>query len=103
MAASKSAESHLYTLTCRLCKFRVEAPVLNGIRPGMTKEAATADVVDRTIRAENEFFREHWQREHPDEAAEIARHIAAVAQLARVASYHKRVLDSRFEDASETP
>ena len=97
MVARKPAKSELYTLTCRLCKFRLEVPVLEGIRPGMTREAATADVVERTIRAENEFFRDHWQHEHPDEAAEIIHHIAMVTKLARVSAYHRWAIDAQFE------
>ena len=103
MVAAQPAKTDLYTLTCRLCKFRLDVPVLDGIRPDMTKEAATADVVDRTIRAENEFFRDHWQREHPDEAAEITHHVAMVTKLARVSAYHRWALDAQFEGLAEEP
>ena len=103
MVASMSAKSELYTLTCRLCKYRLEIPVLEGIRPGVTKEAATADVVDRTIRAENEFFRDHWQRRHPDKAAEITHLIAMATKLARVSAYHRWALDVQFEGPAEEP
>jgi hypothetical protein len=53
------------------------------------------------IRAQNEFFRENWQRKHPEEAAEITRHIVAVTQLTRVRDYQSRVLNGRFEELAD--
>jgi hypothetical protein len=92
-----------FVMTCRLCKTRVVAPVLDGVRAGMTEDEARDDVMGRMIRAENDFFRDHWQRKHSDKAAEIPRHIALVTTLARVSAYHKRVLDFRFEGFEEGP
>lgn len=67
----------------------------------MTEEAATTDVLGRMIRAEDSFFRDHWQREHPEEAGEVTRHIALVARLARATTYGKLVLDRQFEGLQE--
>jgi hypothetical protein len=88
-------------LSCRLCKHRATFPVLDGVRADMTEEDARTDVVGRIIRAENDFFRDHWQRKHPVEAAEVTQHIALVTRLARVTTYHKRVLESRFNGLPE--
>lgn len=85
-------------LTCRLCKHHTAADVLAGIRADMTEEAAKTETVGRLLRAEREFFQNHWQQAHPAQAEEIIQHITAVEQLARVTSYHKRVFDTRFEE-----
>ncbi|MFZ1023293.1 MAG: hypothetical protein WAN87_04080 [Thermoplasmata archaeon] len=60
-------------------------------------EEATASAVEQSIRAEKKFLRTHWRKAHPAEAEEISRHIQAVTQLARVTTFHKRVLAGRFE------
>jgi hypothetical protein len=69
----------------------------------MTEEQAKLAITEQTVRAEDNFFRDHWKREHPAEAEEIAHHIEQVAKLARVTTYHKRVLDSRVEGQGEVP
>ena len=97
MAAHGRVDVGLYTLSCRRCEFSTTAPVFDGVRVDMTMEEAQNDVMGRMIRAQNEFFRDHWQHEHPEEAAEITRHIVAVTQLTRVRDYQTRVFDSQFE------
>jgi hypothetical protein len=103
MVAQGSGNEGLYSVHCRLCQFSVKAHMFDGVRAGMTMKEAQDDVMGRMIRAQNEFFRDHWLRKHPEEAAEIMEHIAAVTRLARVTSYQRRVLYGRFEGLAEQP
>ncbi len=84
-------------LECKLCYFERTVTVSGRIKPGMTQERANALVVTECIRAEESFFRHHWNKAHPTEAEEILRHIRAVKRLARLTSYRKRVLSARVE------
>jgi hypothetical protein len=89
-----------FALECRLCSFHQTVTVSSGIKPDMTQQDATAMVVEECTRAEEDFFRDHWSKAHPAEAGEIVHHISAVEKLAKVTSYHKRVLSARVEGPS---
>lgn len=87
-------------VTCRLCNHHAEFEVLVGVR-AKTEEDTRAEIAGRFLRAENDFFQNHWQSAHPVQAGEIVLHVASIARLARVSAYHKRVLESRFEELTE--
>jgi len=91
------------TMQCRLCGFHRTVAVSGTIRPDMTQEQATRAIADQSVKAEDNFFRDHWESQHAAEAHEIKAHIYQVAKLARVTTYHKRVLDSRIEGQGEVP
>jgi hypothetical protein len=93
------AEPVRFTMTCRLCTFHRTVSISGTVRPGMSQAEATVAITEQTVRAEDNFFRDHWQRAHPAEAAEIEHHIQQVAKLTRLTSYHKRVLETLVENA----
>jgi hypothetical protein len=91
------ADTFRFIMECRLCSFRQAVDVSEGIRSSMTEKDVTASLAGEAIRAEERFFQGHWVNTHPAEAKEISYHLEQVANLARVTTYQKRVLDGRFE------
>jgi hypothetical protein len=92
-----------FTMQCRMCPFHRTVSVSGTIQPGMSQEQATKAIADQSVRAEDNFFRDHWGRVHPAEAQEITHHIEQVAKLGRVTTYHKRVMETTIEGPGEQP
>ncbi len=86
-------------MECRLCSFQRTTSITGPIKRDMTREETTAALAERILEAEDHFFRGHWGETHPVEAEAIMHHIRVVEKLARVSSFHKRVLDGRIEVA----